>query len=306
MALSDREAAELRKEDAVAKAYQTLAQHKGSSRHQPAMGFRNGLIEAVGQLRRDLIDLYSELDGAGEEPLRSELAAMISDRLSAFIQSCVAGVHGTNSAGAARTGARLISSSTVGVDRDMDLAVRARLKQHRQVPTPSTPTMMPVRKKQDKFEILDSPRQYESDFAPSVGLLGVSIIYFDLDDFKRLNNRFTEPVIDKTLLPELQNMIAALIDQRGYAYAEGGDEFIVMLPNTNTALAEAFASSLLERVRATMFVIGEERVKVTASAGIASSMNPDDAQACRESASAAKRDAKQGGKDRYVVSPLRT
>lgn len=32
-----------------------------------------------------------------------------------------------------------------------------------------------------------------------------SVIYFDLDDFKKLNPRFTEPVIDRTLLPELQH-----------------------------------------------------------------------------------------------------
>lgn len=35
------------------------------------------------------------------------------------------------------------------------------------------------RKKQDKFAILDSPKQYEADFAPSLGTLGVSVIYFD-------------------------------------------------------------------------------------------------------------------------------
>jgi len=171
----------------------------------------------------------------------------------------------------------------------------------------AAPLPLPVtRKKQDKFEILDSPKQYEPDFAASIGILGVSVVYFDLDDFKALNTRFTEPVIDKTLLPDLQRMIAALVDDHGYAYAEGGDEFIILLPNTNTLLAEAFASMLLECIRSTAFSVAHESVKVTASAGIASSLNIADGQACREAASAAKRDAKQQGKDRHVVSSLRT
>jgi diguanylate cyclase (GGDEF)-like protein len=305
MALTDRQAADLRKEDVAGKAYQTLNRHKQSNRHQPALGFRNGLHEAVRELNNELISIYAELDGAGESPLRDDLVKVIGDRISAFIQSCVAGVRGDNAGHAAREGARLISSYGMGGGRDFDLAVHERLK--RQPAAASTPApVAPARRKQDKFEILDSPRQYDVDFNPSVGLLGVSVIYFDLDDFKQLNTRFTEPVIDKTLLPELQRVIAALVVDRGYAYAEGGDEFIIMLPNTNTALAEVFASVLLEQIRSTTFSVDSEAVKITATAGVASSMNADDAQACRDAASVAKREAKQQGKDRYVVSALRT
>lgn len=139
MALTDRQAADLRKEDAVAKAYTTLAQHKAANRGSPAMGFRNGLMEAVRQLRVDLIDLYADVDGAGEEPLRSELVTVVSDRVSAFIHSCVAGVRGDNAAMAARTGARMLASMTMGVARDLDLGVHARLKARRQDPVPASP-----------------------------------------------------------------------------------------------------------------------------------------------------------------------
>ena len=44
-------------------------------------------MEAARQLRIDLVDLYAELDGAGEEQLRSDLVTVISDRVSAFIKS---------------------------------------------------------------------------------------------------------------------------------------------------------------------------------------------------------------------------
>lgn len=145
MGLTDRQAADLRKEDAVATAYRTFAHHKESSRNAPAMGFRNGLIESVRRLRGDLIDLYAELDDAGEEPLRSELVTVITDRVTAFVRSCVAGVHGDSAAGAARTGARLLSTMTMGIGRDLDLAVHALLKKQRQ-PYPSAPQTAPPRR----------------------------------------------------------------------------------------------------------------------------------------------------------------
>lgn len=95
------------------------------------------------------------------------------------------------------------------------------------------------------------------------------------------------------MLPELQRLNADLVLDRGYAYAGGGDEFIIMLPNTDTPLAEAFATMLLERIRSTTFMVETDAVNVTASAGIASSTNDDDAHVCREAASAAKRSSKE-------------
>lgn len=302
MGLTDRQAADLRKEDAVGKAYQTLARHKQADRTS-AMGFRNGLIAATVELRADLVALYADLDGADEEPLRSELAQVISDRVASFIQSSVAGVRGDNTASAAREGMRLISSSTMGVGRALDLAVHERKKRS---PAAHAASGAPVRKKQDKFEILDAPKQYDDDFARCIGHLGIAVIYFDLDDFKALNTKFTETVIDRTILPDLQRLIAALVQDHGYAYAEGGDEFIVLLPNTNTALAEAFATVLLHQIRSASFAVGTETVRVTASAGVSASLNAADAQACRDAASAAKREAKQTGKDRAVSSTMTT
>jgi diguanylate cyclase (GGDEF)-like protein len=302
MGLTDREAADLRVGDAVAKAYKTLARHEQSNRHMPGLGFRNGLIEATGELAANLVEIYAAIDGAGERPLRDELVKVVTDRVKAFIQSSVASQRGANAAMAAREGVNLAAVHEGSIGRNFDLAVYERAKQQ-----PAPKVEMPVaRAKQDKFEILDSPRLYDPDFKRCVGVLGVSVIYFDLDNFKALNTEFTEPVVDRTLLPELQRLIAALSVDRGFAYAEGGDEFIVTLANTNTALAEAFTALLLDKIRSTSFQVDDRSVTVTASAGIASSMSPDDAQRCREAASAAKRTAKEQGKDRYAVSDLRT
>jgi hypothetical protein len=53
-------------------------------------------------MRADLVTLYADLEGADDEPLRSELAHVVSDRLTSFIKSSVAGVRGGNAASAGR------------------------------------------------------------------------------------------------------------------------------------------------------------------------------------------------------------
>ena len=298
MTLTDREAADRYASQAVADAHSTLSRFLRESRGQEALGFRKGLIEASKALADRLVEVYAEV-GASDPGQRDDVVAVISQRVVSFIKSSVASQRGSNAANAARTGTQLSASYNAGViGNRFDLAVYEKLK------AAGANVSAAPRPKQDKFGILDSPRLYEDDFKKSVGVLGVSVIFFDLDDFKSLNTRFTEPVIDRTVLPELQKLIASLVVGRGFAYAEGGDEFVITLPNTDISLAEAFASVLLDRIRAAEFSVDGEDVAVTASAGIAASADPEQHQAVREAASRAKGEAKSQGKDRYAVSPM--
>jgi hypothetical protein len=94
-----------------------LSRHQQALRHQPGLAFRNGLRAAVSQLRDELVAIYSELDGAGDAPLRDELAKLIADRLTAFVQSRLAGVRGDGVAGAAREAHNMAASASMGVGR---------------------------------------------------------------------------------------------------------------------------------------------------------------------------------------------
>ncbi len=116
-------------QDAAAIAYGVMARHKAQHRQNPMAALRSGLLEALPELRTTLVAAWSELEGADEPPLRDELAKVIADRISAFIQSCHAVQQG--SAGTARTSMNLISRFTMGVARDLELAVHARRKQTR-------------------------------------------------------------------------------------------------------------------------------------------------------------------------------
>lgn len=300
MMLTDRKAADIRAGKVVGELHGkvNVALRSGSG---DGLTLRNTLGPATSEMSRRLIEIYAQLDGASERPLRDELVEVITRNVMSFIQSVKAAVRGVNVGAAARLAANLMAMHSMAIPTEFDLAAyEAHQKQDKGQSAPPRP--IPTRLKHDKLGILDSPSLYPEDFKTSVGVLGVAVIYFDLDNFKAINTRFTEPVIDRTLLSELNKLIAALADGRGIAYAEGGDEFIVMLPNTNAALAEAFTIVLLDAIRTTTFLVDGAPVNVTASAGVVSSINPEDGQTCREAAALAKKRAKDDGRDRYSIA----
>ena len=169
-----------------------------------------------------------------------------------------------------------------------------------QEPEPE-PCSGPVqRTKREKFAILDSPRLLLDDLENSGGVFGVSVLYLDIDHFKALNTKHTERVIDKTVLPDFQTLVAAAVQRHGFAYAEGGDEVVIVLPNTSTSLAAAFAEELRHRIGDYPFAIESASTRITVSIGLASSTSSP--THLPEWANLAKAEAKQRGRNRTVTT----
>lgn len=76
---------------------------------------------------------------------------------------------------------------------------------------------------------------------------GAAVIFIDLDHFKTLNDTCGHPAGDKCL-ERIAEIIGAIALHRGRLYRYGGDEFAVVLPNTDDAEARATA----ERIRRTI------------------------------------------------------
>jgi len=88
-----------------------------------------------------------------------------------------------------------------------------------------------------------------------------AVCLVDIDDFKRVNDRFGHPAGDSVL-----SRVAARLRQTGEAFRVGGDEFAVLLPGYGPDEALTAASSIVERIRGLDFGhIGS----VTVSAGVA-------------------------------------
>ncbi|HEX6700222.1 MAG TPA: GGDEF domain-containing protein, partial [Gaiellaceae bacterium] len=90
----------------------------------------------------------------------------------------------------------------------------------------------------------------------------LSLCLVDIDDFKRVNDRFGHPTGDRVLA-----QVAGRLRQDGEAFRLGGDEFAVILAGGGETAALATATAIVERLG----LVGLEQVKgLTVSAGVAS------------------------------------
>jgi diguanylate cyclase (GGDEF)-like protein/putative nucleotidyltransferase with HDIG domain len=96
--------------------------------------------------------------------------------------------------------------------------------------------------------------------------LPLTLCFIDVDDFKKINDRFGHPVGDRVL-----SQIAARLRQGGESFRLGGDEFAVLLPKHDEAAALAAAHSIVERIASRLDLA--EVDGVTVSAGVATFPN---------------------------------
>jgi diguanylate cyclase (GGDEF)-like protein/putative nucleotidyltransferase with HDIG domain len=89
----------------------------------------------------------------------------------------------------------------------------------------------------------------------------LSLCLVDIDDFKRINDRYGHPLGDRVL-----RQVASRLRQGGQSFRLGGDEFAVLLPKLDQIEAVAVARSIVERVAAAHV---EQVGEVTVSAGVA-------------------------------------
>jgi len=137
----------------------------------------------------------------------------------------------------------------------------------------------------------------EREFARAAGdSLPLSVVLADLDDFKAVNDRLGFRVGDEVLKAygeTLQRRVRGI----DLAARIGGQQFAVLLPETETAGARQFA----ERLRTEFRAVEGLPIVVTASYGIASYPRSRSAEELLAGADACLHRAKERGKDRVVT-----
>lgn len=130
---------------------------------------------------------------------------------------------------------------------------------------------------------------------------GVGVITFDLDNFKEVNDTQGHAAGD-TLLKELANLVRDNLRAEDIACRQGGDEFLLILPEVSAegtlAVAEDLRKKFRELVEQQFPTLAS---KVTLSAGVA--MYPHNAatpEALQEVADQALYRAKKQGRDRVI------
>ena len=129
-----------------------------------------------------------------------------------------------------------------------------------------------------------------------------AVLYLDLDGFKHVNDSFGHAAGDR-LLESVAARLSTVVRASDTVARLGGDEFLVLLDaSTLDAGAELVAERILAVLAEPVELNGstERTVRVTASIGLALGL-PEDAEQLIREADLALYQAKEAGKNRYVV-----
>jgi diguanylate cyclase (GGDEF)-like protein len=134
----------------------------------------------------------------------------------------------------------------------------------------------------------------------------LAVLFFDLDNFKPINDTFGHAAGDKVLIGVAERLRRALPGSAVIARM-GGDEFVVLASGVTTEQALAMAHRIIVEI-AKSYELGDEVcANVGVSVGIA--MSPEhgtDAEELLAIADAALYEAKSGGKSRCCLASVET
>ena len=123
----------------------------------------------------------------------------------------------------------------------------------------------------------------------------VAVIMLDVDHFKQVNDRHGHATGDE-VLTALSNLISASIRSTDVLFRVGGEEFLVLLPDTDVTTATDVGERIRARVESAEFTVGA----VTISLGVAAAVAPPSIEALIDGADSALLGAKEAGRNRLV------
>lgn len=126
----------------------------------------------------------------------------------------------------------------------------------------------------------------------------MSIIMCDIDKFKLVNDTYGHNIGDK-VIKTFSKTLTNSVREEDILARWGGEEFVVLLPNTNAHQAMALAERVRQRVENLSLTAGDARLTFTASFGVAqlTKERPDIEEAIRQ-ADIALYNAKNSGRNR--------
>jgi diguanylate cyclase len=128
----------------------------------------------------------------------------------------------------------------------------------------------------------------------------VALMMVDVDQFKSINDTLGHQAGDAAI-KAIADCLVRRFPRRGDLVSRyGGDEFAVVLGDTEPKDARALAQRLVESVRATKIVHLAREVRVSSSVGVAFFVRGDTAESWLARADAALYRAKAAGRDRWM------
>jgi diguanylate cyclase len=128
------------------------------------------------------------------------------------------------------------------------------------------------------------------------------IALIDIDNFKKINDTYGHQVGDIVLV-HLVAIIKETVRNHDLIGRYGGEEFLLLLPESRIDEAVAVLNRLQRRLACTPLAWGSQKLLVTYSAGIAARASGESEDALIKRADRALYEAKHSGKNRTVLAP---
>ena len=128
-----------------------------------------------------------------------------------------------------------------------------------------------------------------------------SYVILDIDHFKRINDTYGHSAGDKAL-KIVANMMMKQIRKSDSLYRIGGEEFVLLLPNTSVDNAAPLVNKLREKIAQSSIHCNQQRVVLTLSAGLTEPLKDDTIKSLYERADSGLYNAKNAGRNcQFIV-----
>lgn len=128
----------------------------------------------------------------------------------------------------------------------------------------------------------------------------LSLLFFDLDKFKRLNDDYGHQAGDLVLI-EVAKLIGSLLRETDLFGRYGGEEFAIILPDTPLDGAIEVAKRICLRVAATPIDYQQQQLMTSVSVGVSQFSIPTTANELIQQADLALYQAKRNGRNQVVT-----
>ena len=128
-----------------------------------------------------------------------------------------------------------------------------------------------------------------------------TVLLINVDNFKQVNASYGYNTGDDVLV-EISRVLGGCVRNEDICARWGGEEFLLLLPETSAEASLSVADKVLESISMTEFKANKPGIRVTVSIGICEHDPAQTVQECISRTTQALNLAKQGGRNRYVIA----
>jgi diguanylate cyclase len=129
----------------------------------------------------------------------------------------------------------------------------------------------------------------------------LSLTILDIDHFKTINDRHGHPIGDQALT-HVASLIVSGIREVDFACRYGGEEFIVLLPDTESRGAHYVLDRIRSRIQTSPLSIDGQNIWLCASVGVAQMREAESGEQLLTRADIALYQAKRNGRNQIVIA----